>query len=444
MNTVLAQEYVALKVGETITENNPNLQVIFENAIVPDWKGGKITFNNVFVSKRPQVNNAGAGVTGKKIKNTFSKGSQREAAERAKLALSEKQLLINENSFDKGNYAQYDLTIDQVNVSLNFSKWFSGKGIIDELEINGVRGVVDRTHVIWKEHDDPRNYLNVHKPGDFELDKFVMNDVLFTLYQPNGFRPFKVSIFNCELPRLRKHWFFYDLLNATAISGTYDNSLFTIHKKFTPDSGKKQHNYIYVDDPITIVTTMRVDNLNIDHLNAGIKGPFGWITRGQVDMVGNIRVVPISATGKIPVIVNPKEFLENLLLSSDYDHMKNNKMIIDFYLKLHNVEAQVPLLTSELSYINNALIRPIVGYINSRKATYIPINCRIVKNLDDFAGSWTIYDSLLMDNLSEKVYDSFAAYVVDDERRSLRVKRIGFWSLQLMLQLILMSLGALA
>ena len=35
---------------------------------------------------------------------------------------------------------------------------------------------------------------------------------------------------------------------------------------------------------------MRVDSLNIDHLNTGLEGPFGWITSGRVDMIGDVMV----------------------------------------------------------------------------------------------------------------------------------------------------------
>ena len=38
------------------------------------------------------------------------------------------------------------------------------------------------------------------------------------------------------------------------------------------------------------VTRMRVDSLNIDHLNTGLEGPFGWITSGRVDMIGDVMV----------------------------------------------------------------------------------------------------------------------------------------------------------
>lgn len=440
MNTVLAQEYVATQVGNFVTKNT-TLSVVFESAIVPDWSSGKILFNKVFVSKRP------------KISHSFTKGSQAEAVERTKLALSER-LLVSREDFDDGNYTQFDLTMDQVEISLNFGKWINGKGILDEVTINGLRGVVDRTHVVWKENDNPRNYLNIHQPGDFEISKFTMNDVLFTLYQPRGFRPFQVSIYNCELPQLRKHWLFFDILNANNMSGTYDNSMFTIHKKYKADETPLSK---LSTSPWKKVTRMRVDNLNVDHLNAGVEGPFGWITGGQVDMVGDIllpeKEVDAYQLTEILNVIGERVLKEarrhssilpdKLQLPSASEIDPQKYFVMDFFLRLHNVKAEVPLFTSELGYINNALIRPIVGYINSRK-TYIPIKCRLVKNISDFEGSWTIYDCLLMEDLSAEVYDAFANYVADDERRSLRMKRVGFWSLQIIIQLILVSLGAIA
>lgn len=442
INTVFAQEYLASKIGKFITKNE-SLSIVFESAIVPDWSSGKISFQKVFVSRRPKVSRG------------FTKGSQQDALQRAKLALSER-ILVNQQDFDNGNYTQFDLTIDQVDISLNFRKWINGKGILDEVTINGLRGVIDRTHVVWKKDDDPKNYLNVYQPGDFEISKFTMNDVLCTLYQPNGFRPFQVSIFNCDLPQLRKHWLFYDILNANNINGTYDNSMFTIHKKFRTDD---QH-----QDPTLLwkqMTRFRVDNLDIDHLNAGIEGPFGWINEGRVNMIGDVLLPDDDAASDSlqlteilteigdRLIKKAKRYTSSLPLvgpgfSPAVDEIDpNDYFIMDFSLRLYNVKAEVPLFTSSLTYINSALIRPIVGYINSHR-TYIPIKCRIVKKKSDFEGSWTIYDSYLMRDLSAEAYDAFADYVADDEKRTLRLRRVGFWSLQLILQVILMSLGAIA
>ena len=180
-----------------IYHKNSNLTVTFENAIVPGWSDGKISFRKCFVSRRP-----------KRVEK-FIKGSQQEAYEES--LQNEGTNEDEEDIFeDDGNYTQFDLTIEEVNISLSLNKWVNGTGMIETLELKGMRGVVDRTHVHWKPDDDATNYKNIHQPGDFEFESFRMEDVLFTLMQPNGFRKFNVAIYNCELSKLRKHWLFYD------------------------------------------------------------------------------------------------------------------------------------------------------------------------------------------------------------------------------------------
>ncbi|CAN3361515.1 mitochondrial distribution and morphology protein 31 [Diutina catenulata] len=436
-NTVFAQEFVARKLGEFITKNS-NLRVTFENAIVPGWKDGMISFRKCFVSRRPRPI----------AKESFTRGSQQEAYAES---------LSSEYYEDDGNYTQFDLTMEEVNISLSLRKWLNGTGIVETLQIKGMRGVVDRTHVHWDPDDDATNYKNVAAPGDFWFEKFSMEDVLFTLYQPNGFRPFDVAVYNCELSQLRKHWLFYDFLNADSVSGAYDNSLFTIHKKqrlddYTGESSKWKR-----------ITRCRVDKLNIDHLNTGLEGPFGWITSGKVDMIGDVMVPRDEHNMNVAEVVNliaesiKKEAtryknpevkepahgsLHTRLTSADYTDI-TKYFVLDLTIRLNHVRASVPFKSPDLSYINYALIRPIVGYINS-KNTIIEVKNRIVKNLQDFSGSWTVYDSLLMDDISEEVYDNFAEYVTDEQERLTRMKKVGFWTLQVLLQFCIFGIGMVA
>ena len=145
---------------------------------------------------------------------------------------------------------------------------------------------------------------------------------------------------------------------------------------------------------------------------------------------------------KNPEVQSKHPDMHTRLTHDDYTDI-SKYFVLDLTIRLNNVRATVPFKAPELSYINYALIRPIVAYINS-KNTFIEIHNRVVKNIKDFDGSWTVYDSLLMDDISEEVYDNFVDYVADEEARLIRVKRVGFWSLQLFLQLVLLGLGTLA
>lgn len=419
VNTVFAQESLARSVGNYLTKSS-GVQVVFESAIIPKWGDGVITFKNVFVSRRP-----GQG------QGNVSKGSRDSAAAAAAAAIAREHDSDALTTEDDGNYTQFDLTINTVNVTLSFTKWFNGKGLLRDVEIKGIRGVVDRTHLITPdEYVDPRSYKHEHNPGDFELDSFEMEDLLVTVYQPGGFRPFPVSIYQCDLPQLRKQWLFYDFLSANNMSGSIDNSLFTIHPRQThnyadgqlsesPEGGStqwKKHSRI------------RIDGLSIEHLNRGVDGPFGWIHEGNVDIVADIMFPADNEDGIAKVMSDFYDRMEATVaatgsrIGGDFhrevsrvsvaeedseatqDRNEDDKrfLVMDMRVQFNDVRAAVPLFTNDISYVNNALIRPIVAYINSKR-TFIPVNCRVVKRASEFDGSWTVYDSGLMDDLSREV-----------------------------------------
>lgn len=416
--------------GKYLTKSS-GVKVVFESAIVPKWGDGVITFKNVFVSRRP-----GQG------KTKISKGSSTTAAAAAAAAADRlrgtgelpRPANVKADEEEDTNYTQFDLSIDTVNVTLSFAKWFNSKGLLRDVEIKGVRGVIDRTSVHYTdEHVDPRTYKHEHNPGDFEINSFKMEDLLVTIYQPHNFRPFSVSIFACDLSQLRRQWLFYDFLSANTMSGSFDESMFTIHPR-------QIHNYTgarintaagFGDEtiPWKKQSRLRIDGLNIDHLNRGVEGPFSWIHEGNVDIVADImfpadndesiakvmsdfydrmeatvtskRQSP-QAEGDDVVEQNATNDSEVLPVLTKPDADDKRFLVMDLRIHLNDVRAAVPLFTKDISYVKNALIRPIVAYINRRR-TFIPINCRVVKRASEFDGSWTVFDSGLMDDLSAEV-----------------------------------------
>ncbi|KIW94418.1 uncharacterized protein Z519_04394 [Cladophialophora bantiana CBS 173.52] len=456
INTVFAQETLAGWIGNYLTKSS-GLQVVFESAIVPKWGDGVITFKNVFVSRRPG-----------RVQSRVTKGSPVAAAQ----ASSTEDPVPPEEQ----NYTQFDITVGEVNVTLSFSKWWNSKGLLQNVEVKHVRGVVDRTHVFATGEDiDPKTFRHEHNPGDFEIESFKIEDLLLTILQPEGFRPFPVSIYNAELPRLRKQWLFYDFLCANNITGEFDKSIFTIHPRQTHSYTGTQLNDPGdpSNEPWKKQSRIRIDGINIDHINRGAVGPLSWIHEGNVDIVADIMIPNDSEESVMKVMADFYERMEATLTSRK--HLEQQRLgeispddepiasggvvlsipnsqavreedkrfiVMDLRIHLNDVRAVVPIFTRDLSYINNALIRPIVAYINSRR-TFIPINCRVVKRLSDFDGSWTVFDSGLMDDLSAEVYDAFARDVTDEQARLRRFKKVGLWSLQLAVQAIfLVSLTA--
>lgn len=453
-------ETLARWIGDYLT-HSAGVKVVFESAIVPKWKDGVITFNNVFVSRRPG-----------QLKSKVSKGSSMSAAAAAAAERSAAAAEKDREEEEDTNYTQFDVTIETVNVTLSFAKWWNGKGLLRDVEVKGVRGVVDRTSVHWpKEYVDPRTYKHEHNPGDFEIDSFRMEDLLLTIHQPQGFRPFQVSVFSCELPQLRKQWLFYDFLSANQMSGAFDGSLFTIHPhqnhSMTQAQARDVRESLGDAKAWKKHSRLRIDGLKIDHLNRGVDGPFGWIHEGNVDIVADIMFPADNDESIAKVMSDLYDRMEATVASNRYMHILESHpktqdlntpeeiaafeekqkrdedkkfLVMDLKVHLNNVRAAVPLFTHDLSYINQALIRPIVAYINSKNA-FIPINCRIVKRSSEFDGSWTIFDSGLMEDLSAETYDAFARDVVDSQARMRRLKKVGIWSVGLAVHALFMGMA---
>jgi len=454
-------------VGNYLTRET-GVRIVFESAIVPRWKDGRISLKNVFASRRP-------GNLKDKSKKNVQKGSPATAAAIAAAAVHADSTNKNsehttqtqdEEEEEDINYTQFDVTIDEVAVTLSLARWMNGKGLLKDVQVKGVRGVVDRTHAHWEDGVDPRSYRHIHQPGDFAIESFKLEDLLVTVYEPDRFRPFSISIYSCDLPQLRKQWLFYDFLSANNMSGSFDGSLFTIHPRQRHGvSPSQQLLHGEGEEKITWkkISRLRIDGLKIDHLNRGVEGPFGWIKEGSVDIVADIlfpededelafgKVVqeivdrvektvsssttnassspfsdlpaslenlrflfqsitsppaPLPPTIRLPpppIQVEKESNTEESSPSTSKQKKGDNRFIVlDLHIQLSSVRAAVPLFTKDLSYVNSALIRPIVAYINSRQ-TYIPIQCRVVKRTSEFDGSWTVYDSGLMDDLSAEV-----------------------------------------
>ena len=432
VNTLSAQEYFAKIVGDYLTKET-GVSITFESAIVPKWKNGTISLSKVFISRRPELQ------TGEKQR--VRKGSSTTAAAvRAAAATSTSSTMASADPQD--NYARFDLMIDSVDVTLSFVKWMNGKGLLKDVSMRGLRGVVDRQHITYSGDDDPQSYRHRHATGDFEIDSFRLEDLLVTIHQPSCFRPFLVSVFACDLPRLRKQWLFYDLLSANTISGSYDNSLFTLHPR--QSSGQN-------DDEVVQhkVSRLRVDGVDIEHLNRGVEGPFGWIQQGTVDVVADMELPLSHEVNLTKIVQGVVDHIEGAVNKHPAHLDDDPKIYMEILVKLNNTRAAVPLFTHDLTYINNALIRPIVAYINSRR-TLIPIRCSVEKQLSEFDGSWTVYDSGLMGAVSAeviprkmlnllsngKVYAAFARSVQDESERRRRVKMVGGYLFQSVLRYV--------
>ncbi|KIK69246.1 hypothetical protein GYMLUDRAFT_237068 [Collybiopsis luxurians FD-317 M1] len=512
-NSLRLQHFIARGISDYLTSET-GITIIFESAIVPKWKDSRISFKNVYVSRRPittpqqrkriDAHLAAAGIHDDGHRHLGGEDEDDDEGEGAQLDAAHAALESQEDA----NYSMFDLNIDSVDVTFSLWRWLDGRGLVEDAVVKGVRGVLDRRSVRYDpEHPlDPASFRHESQSGDFELDSLQLEDVLITVYQPGGFRPYTASIFRADIRTFRKRWMFYDFLSAENIVGQFDNCLFSLHK---PQSIGRTMESDLKDSDWVRMSRIRIDGVNIDHLQAStsMEGPVSWITSGKLDAVLDIKfpkdpddalalnVILEEIADAISTTLSTAPALDPLrqripgqrqlakpplsapepdtalsasasastsgygrsgLGHGEQDDVKQSspgpgpgpgpgpsprpgaKVAIEIDLRFRDVKAAVPIFTSDLSYVNNALIRPIVAFMNANK-TLVPIHCRVVKDLNDFDGAWTMWETGLLDEISFKIYDALAHHV-SQANINRRIKTVSVWSLQMTASAVLSAL----
>ncbi|GBE80718.1 Mitochondrial distribution and morphology protein [Sparassis crispa] len=465
LNSLRLQEYVARALSDYITSET-GITIIFESAIVPKWKDSRISFKNVYMTRRP---NGGKHTERKKpdlnVGYSAALGYDVSNHPSNHHIFDEDEVNIEDISDEDTNYSMFDLSVESIDVTLSFARWFKGKGLVADAVVKGVRGVLDRRSVTWDpDHPlDPASFRLVGQPGDFELESLQLEDLLVTVYQPGGFRPYTASIFRADIRTFRKQWLFYDFLSAENAVGQFDNCLFSLHK---PQSIGRTTEQDLMGGKWGRMSRFRIDGVNIDHLQSMTtqEGPFSWITSGKVDAVLDVKfprdpqdelalnailgeladAITTAAASVSDYIPGQRELAKPPLSApSDNEDVAEDtpKVVIDIDLRFRDLKAAVPIFTSDLSYVNNALVRPIVAFMNANR-TLVPIRSRVVTDLSNFDGSLTMWETGLMDMISLKVYEAMAYHVMQANFNR-RVKAVSAWSLQMTASAILSALRTL-
>lgn len=280
------------------------------------------------------------------------------------------------------------------------------------------------------------------------------------------------------------------ITRSNAHAGLYDQ---TIPNK-PLENGRESHKRYK-----TRLSRFRIDGVPIDHLQGNpagsvSDGPLTWINSGRIDLIADIKLPleideidlrmvvreivdnfekelvtnPQSEDGRasnkpngriserrnlikpplkppnvagdgFQIELNPENQRETLN-SERQDQEEEEQIVIDLDLRFKDVKASVPIFNSSLSYVNNALVRPIVAFINANR-TLIPIKCQVKLDLEEFNGSWTTYDIGLIEIISEQVYEALAYHVGSDKvAQSNRLHKVGKWGIQMTASAILSAL----
>lgn len=374
LNSLFTRELVGNAMGKLLMWMNPSFRILFEDAVVPGWKDGMIEFKKV------------------KIETVDEHG------------------------------LQLKLDVESIKLTLSFTKWKDLKGIVENVEIQGLTGVIDRRNV---NPDTPE--VDWFENKGYEIESLRIVDSMVHVYQPDSDEPLKIALYNCEIPKVRVRWLLLDVLNAVDISGSLNGSLFTIHKR--------QHQLAYVTDvendvnPWKKIMRYRLDPIELSSIGINTT-MFNWLVGGKVDILADI------------------------MPPADDDDDKNTKYaVLDFKFQFHDLKAILPTTPPTLSdgqeIITLDELKPIVAYVNNKRAegetaSPIPPLCfRIVKRVDELENVSTLRESKLPDAIATELYIDLIKHVQEHEIEQ-RNQRIAMWSKTIASQLLVVGLGAMA
>jgi len=140
LNSLRLQNYVARAISDYLTSET-GVTIIFESAIVPKWKDSRISFKNVYVSRRPPSSTV---QTRRQIDRTAAVGYDVGNHPMDYYPVDEEEEdddhLPSEG--EDWNVSLFDLNIDSVDVTLSLWRWLDGKGLVEDAVVKGVCGVL--------------------------------------------------------------------------------------------------------------------------------------------------------------------------------------------------------------------------------------------------------------------------------------------------------------
>lgn len=318
-NTVFAKELVAQTIGNLINYFSEGISIKFQDALIPEWKGGFIKFKNVE---------------------------------------------LNTNDDQKNDILEFHLDFHEIEMSLSLKKWLQGNGLINNIKVFGIRGETIINYKHAKNGDDSQEFLlNWFSNPNYKLNNVNISDSKFHVIENfadnTNSTNVKIRIFNLDISGLRFNQLLTDFLKANVITGSINNSLFTFHKR--------QHKLSYIGDmkddlsSWERITRLRLNSINVNDLGLNKTNAFNWIEDGDVDIVADIML--------------PQEDDDEHILKTTKDGVntteKDKYILLDLKFKFRDLKGSLPKEAPALSngepIISLSELKPVISFVNLQR-----------------------------------------------------------------------------
>jgi hypothetical protein len=131
----------------------------------------------------------------------------------------------------------------------------------------------------------------------------------------------------------------------------------------------------------------------------------------------------------------PVDISQRRKLAEQFYMAPEDTILVHMDIQLRNIRATMPFYTSQLSWVNNTLAKPIVAYMNQHRPL-IPLTCFVEMKEKDWAGAWTFYDSGFSDALFRSVHDGLVRLILTERAKKENYVKLGLWGLSAISRII--------
>jgi mitochondrial distribution and morphology protein 31 len=133
--------YVARAISDYLTSET-GVTIFFESAIVPKWKDSRISFKNVYITRRPKTEANEPAESGGAIHAAALGYDISNHPANHRIDDEEDGGDKHHHSVEDIEWSMFDLNVDSIDVTLSLWHWLDGKGLVKDAVVKGVRGVL--------------------------------------------------------------------------------------------------------------------------------------------------------------------------------------------------------------------------------------------------------------------------------------------------------------
>lgn len=422
---------------------------------------------------------------------------------------------------------KFSANVEAMDVTLSFNKWYEGKGLVYDLEIFGMNGELFKSDIV----SNPRTHQpyveelpfaynryneNIHLQYDlsdhdleelsaiqhhranrtplsfidsnYQLEQVKIHDSYIEIHNDDTRKnPLKVTIFNCDLPKLRGDRILIDFFNANNASGAINDSMFTLHKR------QDIMRYDVDSDADDRIIRFKLDGIDMGLISAtNPHSKFNWIVNGKAEIVADITLPNLNTQEfqlmneykrvshlvsevftELANVTNPQEhenestsgnpLLKGALAAiyhtfskpaSSEPSDKSEYVLVNFKIKFYDLKASLPkhlptATSTGAPFLSLQNLRTLITFINNYDEEYaastsppIVIKTTVIEKLSDLYNIENLGQTKLVDSIVGDVYEDLLKLVKQDEKRIIHEKS-NMWSHSLASQLLLLGLGVI-